>query len=448
MKRITILLFVLMITAPNFAQKKLTLQEAITIALQKNTTLIKSKNSLSTNESLLKSSYGALIPSLGASASWSWQRNEDKGGIQRDFFGNTTDIPASTAENRSYRMGIGGDVTLFNGLANYATISQRKDNLQASEYNISKIKQNIVFTTTDYFYLVLNAEELMTVREENVKYFKRLYETVQERNRLGSVTLADVYSAQVQLGNAELLLIQTQNIYESSKASLLNYLALNVLEDYSLVDPFAGKKTIDTDSYMKDFREIQIMVNAALDNRFDYKSQQLNLKSAESGVTIAKSGLYPSLSGNYSYGTSAVRTEDLFNRKTFSVGLSLNIPIFSNFSTENQIQFAKVNALNAQEDLSALERQIKIEIKQTYLDLFAAKKSLDVASKSVSAAEETRKINQERYNLGSATLLDVLQASRDYQDALRNKINAGYDFYRQHDKLNNAIGRLDFSKFE
>lgn len=448
MKRITILLIVLMITAPNFAQKKLTLQEAITIALQKNTTLIKSKNSLSTNESQLKSAYGALIPSLGASASWSWQRNEDKGGIQRDFFGNTTDIPASTAENRSYRMGIGGDVTLFNGLANYATISQRKDNLQASEYNISKIKQNIVFTTTDYFYIVLNAEELMTVREENVKYFKRLYETVQERNRLGSVTLADVYSAQVQLGNAELLLIQTQNIYESSKASLLNYLALNVLEDYSLVDPFAGKKTIDTDSYMKDFQEMQLMVNAALDNRFDYKSQQLNLKSAESGVTIAKSGLYPSLTGNYSYGTSAVRTEDLFNRKTFSIGLSLNIPIFSNFSTENQIQFAKVNALNAQEDLSALERQIKIEIKQTYLDLFAAKKSLDVASKSVSAAEETRKINQERYNLGSATLLDVLQASRDYQDALRNKINAGYDFYRQHDKLNNAIGRLDFSKFE
>ncbi len=448
MKRITILLIVLMIAAPNFAQKKLTLQEAISIALQKNTTLIKSKNSLSTSESQLKSAYGALIPSLGASAGWNWQRTEDKGGVQRDFFGNTTDIPASTAENRSYSLGVGGNVTLFNGLANYATISQRKDNLQASEYNISKIKQNIVFTTTDYFYIVLNAEELMAVREENVKYFKRLYETVQERNRLGSVTLADVYSAQVQLGNAELLLIQTQNIYESSKASLLNYLALNVLEDYSLVDPFAGKKSVDTDSYMKDFQEIQVMVNAALDNRFDYKSQQLNLRSAETGITIAKSGIYPSLSGNYSYGTSAVRTGDLFNRKTFSVGLSLNIPIFSNFSTENQIQFAQISAMNAQEDLSALERQIKIEIKQTYLDLVAAKKSLDVASKSVSAAEETRKINQERYNLGSATILDVLQASRDYQDALRNKINAGYDFYRQHDKLDNAIGRLDFSKFE
>ncbi len=448
MKRISILIIVLMIALPTFAQKKLTLQEAISIALQRNTTLIKSKNGLSSNEAQLKNAYGELLPSLSAQGGFNWNRVDDKGGQQVFYGGIPLTTQASVTENRSYNVYLGGNVTLFNGLANYASISQSKDNLSASEYNIAKLKQNIVFTTTDYFYIVLNAAELLGVREENVKYYQRLYETVQERNRLGSVTLADVYTAQVQLGNAELLQIQTQNIYESSKASLLNYLALNVLDDYTLVDPFEGKKIVDSDTYLKDFEDIQTMVSSALDNRFDYKSQQLNLSAAQSGVTIAKSGLYPSLSGNYSYGTSAVTTSDLFNRKVLNIGLSLNIPIFSNFSTENQIQFAKVTELNAKEDLSALERQIKIEIKQTYLDLVAAKKSLDVATKNVAAAEETRKINQERYNLGSATLLDVLQASRDYQDALSNKINAGYDFYRQHDKLNNALGRLDFSKFE
>ena len=437
-----------MVALPTFAQKKLTLQEAISIALQRNTALIKSKNGLSSDEAQLKNAYGELLPSLSAQSGFNWNRVDDKGGQQVFYGGIPLTTQASITENRSYNVYLGGNVTLFNGLANYATISQSKDNLSASEYNIVKLKQNIVFTTTDYFYIVLNAAELLGVREENVKYYQRLYETVQERNRLGSVTLADVYTAQVQLGNAELLQIQTQNIYESSKASLLNYLALNVLDDYTLVDPFEGKKIVDSDTYLKDFEDIQTMVSSALDNRFDYKSQQLNLNAAQSGVTIAKSGLYPSLSGNYSYGTSAVTTNDLFNRKVLSIGLSLNIPIFSNFSTENQIQFAKVTEFNAKEDLSALERQIKIEIKQTYLDLIAAKKSLDVATKNVAAAEETRKINQERYNLGSATLLDVLQASRDYQDALSNKINAGYDFYRQHDKLNNSLGRLDFSKFE
>ena len=337
---------------------------------------------------------------------------------------------------------------MFNGLSNYANISQKGDYLKANEYSITKQKQDIVYQTTDYFYTVLNADSLKSVREENVKYFSRLLETVQERNRLGAVTLADVYSAQTQLGNAELLLIQAQNTYESSKAGLLNYLALNVLEDYTLVDPIAAAKVIDTDTYMKDFEDIQAMVNSALENRFDYKSQKLTVSAAESGITIARSGVLPSLSGSYSYGSSAISTDDLFNRKSFNIGLQLNVPIFSNFSVENQIEFAQVTMKNAQEDLFVLERGIKIEIKQTYLDLVAAKKSLDVATKNAEYAKETQRINQERYNLGSATLLDVLQANRDYTDALRNKINAVYDFYRQHDKLNNAIGRLEFSKYE
>ncbi|MEW6701693.1 MAG: TolC family protein, partial [Bacteroidota bacterium] len=442
------LFLVLVLTLPAAAQKKLTLQEAISIALQKNTALIKLKNNLASSESQLKNAYGLLIPSLGAQSGWNWQRIDDIGGPQRDFLGNVRIFPPSVIENRNYNIGIGGNVTLFDGLANYATISQREDNLKSNEYNIAKQKQNIVYQTTDFYYTVLNAEELMKVREENVKYFKRLYETVQERNKLGAVTLADVYSSQVQLGNAELTLIQAQNTYETSKATLLNYLGLNVLEDYILVDPFASIKVIDTDSHLRNFEDMQTMVNTALDNRFDYKSQLLSVSAAQSGITIAKRGIFPSLSGSYSYSTSALTTPSLFNRRILNIGLTLSIPIFSNFNTESQIQYAQVNAMNAQEDLIALERQIKIEIKQSFLDLMAAKKSLDVALKNERAAEETRKINQERYNLGSATLLDVLQANRDYIDALRNKINAMYDFYRQYDKLNNAVGRLDFSKYE
>lgn len=433
---------------PVFAQKQLTIDEAIKIALQKNPSLIKMKNSLTVNESGLKAAYGDLLPNLGASASWNWSRTEDKGIAVRDYLGNTIATTAQTSENRYYNMQIGGNVTLFDGLANIANISQKKDELKSAGYSIDKQKQTIVFQTANLFYLVLNAEELMRVREENVKYFTKFYESVNERNKLGSVAIADVYTAQVQLGNAELSLIQAQNQFETAKSEFLNYLALNVLEDYTFVDPFANEKTIDSDSYLKKFDDIQTLVKSAIENRNDFKSQLLSVNSAESGVTIAKSGIYPSLSGNYGFSTGAAETKSLFDRKSFSVGLTLQVPIFSNFRTENQIQYAKVNLMNAQEDLSNLERQVRIEVKQGHLDLVAAKKSLEVALKNVIAAEETRKINQERYNLGSSTILEVLQANRDYIDALRNKINTVYDFYRQYDKLNNALGRLDFSKYE
>ncbi|MDF1612150.1 TolC family protein [Stygiobacter electus] len=446
MKKAILLLTIFSVSI--FAQKQLTLDEAIKIALQKNPNLIKLQNSLSGNQTQLKNAYGELLPSLGAQASWSWQRIDDAGSQQRNFLGEIVTIPPSTVENRSYSAGIGGNVMLFNGLANYANINLQKDNLKATEYNIAKLKQNIVYQTSDFFYSVLNAEELMKVREENLKYFQKFYESVNERNKLGLVPVADVYSAQVQLGNAELALIQAQNDYDKLKNGLLTYLALNVMDDYQLVDPFAKDKTVDPNSYLKNFEDIQTLVNVALDNRFDFKSQQLLVKAAESNLTIAKSGIFPTLSADYSYGSGAIDINKMFDRKSFRVGMTLSIPIFSNFSTENQIQQAEINKMNQHEDLLSLERQIKIEIKQGYNDLIAAKKSLDVASKNVLAAEENRKINLERYNLGSATILEVLQSDRDYIDAIRNKINNVYDFYRKYDNLNNVIGRLDFSKYE
>ncbi len=448
MKRILIIVLVFAIVIPSYAQKNLTLQEAISIALQRNTALIKLKNNMKTNESQLLNAYGNLAPNLGGQLGWSWQRVNDVGGIQRDYFGNNVTVPPSQVDSRNYSVGVGSNITLFDGLSNYANISQAKDNLKSTEYSIAKQKQNLVFQTTDMFYLVLNAGELQKVREENVQYYKKFLETVQERNKLGAVAIADVYAAQVQLGNAELQLIQSQNDYETAKNNLLNFLALNVMDEYTFSNPFTADKSVDTDKYMKDFDDVQALVNAAMDTRFDYKSQVSTLNAAEAGITMARGGVFPSLTGSLQYYTYAVEPSKLFDRKVLNFGLTLSIPIFSNFSVANQIQMATANYMNAQEDLSALGRQIKIEVKQGFLNLNAAKKSLDVAVNTVTQAEETRKINEERYKLGSATILDVLQAGRDYTDALRNKINAIYDFYRKYDNLQNALGRLDFQKYE
>jgi outer membrane protein len=448
MKRLMIILLTVLLIVPVTAQKRLTLNEAITIALQKNTMLTKMKNSISVSESQYKSAIGDFLPSLGARAGWNWQKVDDIGGTQRDFFGNDVDIPASSVDSRSYSLGIGGGVTLFNGLSNIASLYQKKDLLGAAEYSISKMKQDIVYRTTDLYFMVLNAEDLLKVREENVKYFKKLYETISERNQLGSVPLADVYTAQVQLGNAELLLIQAQNTAETLKSQLLGYLALNVLEDYSLVDPIKSDTSVDTNAYINDFESMDLMVKAALDKRLDYKSKLSEMNAAENAITMAKSGLFPTLSLDYSYSTGASKVTNLFDRKVLNIGMTFSVPIFSNFNTEAAIQSSQINFMNVKEDVQELERQIKIEVKQTYLDLTAAKKSLDVAIKNVTAAQENQKINQERYNLGSATILEVLQANRDNIDAQRNQINASFEFYRQYYKLNNALGRLEFSKYE
>ncbi|MBI1932343.1 MAG: TolC family protein [Ignavibacteriales bacterium] len=441
------LVFVILISTNLFGQKLLTLDEAIKIALQRNSNLIKSKNSLQVDKANIKSAYGDLLPDLGIRGTWGWQRVNDAGGQQIDYLGNPIETPQTQTDTRNFSLSAGGNVVLFDGLANYSRISQAENNLESAEFSLEKLKQDIIYTTTSLYYLIISSEELVRVREDNVKFNQKLLEQIQERNKLGSIPIADVYTQQVSVGNAQLLLIQAQNDWETAKNNFLNYLALDIFENYSMVDPYNSTNIGEEETLFKDFSNIESMVDDALNSRADLKSMKLNLSAAEKGETIAQSGLLPSLSGNYSYSTSATKPNLLFDRETYNVGLTLSLPIFSNWSTEANMQLAEVNKLNIQEDILALERTIKIEVKESYLNLVASKKQLEVTNSNIIAAKENRKVNNERYNLGSGTILDVLQSDKDYTQALRDNISAKFQYYQNRDKLMNALGKLEIEKY-
>lgn len=116
------------------------------------------------------------------------------------------------------------------------------------------------------------------------------------------------------------------------------------------------------------------MVSTALENRKDYLAQKLNLDSYYDNVTIARAGHFPRLSGNLGYGSYANTLGNLFDSHNYSAGLTLSIPIFSGFATQNTIENAEVDALNYELQVSDTERLIKQNLQKTFLDLEAAKK--------------------------------------------------------------------------
>lgn len=448
MKRLWVVILSLFLSANLFAQETLTLDEAISIALQRNSSLIQGKNLLSYDKANVKSAYGDLLPSFGLSGSWNWNRVEDAGGQQVNFLGDLVETPPSNSESRNYSLSAGGSVVLFDGLSNYAKISQAENDYDASEFTLNKLKQDVVYTTTFYYYGVISAGELVKVREDNVKFNEKLLETIKERNKLGSIPIADVYTQQVSVGNAQLLLIQSQNNYDSAKNNLLNYLALDIFENYELVDPYNDSENNQDEDFIEKYSNIEELVEEALNNRYDYQSKLLDVESADKGKTIAFSGMLPRLSGSYGYSTSGTKTSSLFERDNYSAGLTLSLPIFSNWDTEASIQLAEVSYDNTLEDLAALERTIKIEVKESYLNLVASKKQLEVTKSNMVAAKENRRVNNERYSLGSGTILDVFQSDKNYTQALTDNISARFEYSQNRDRLMNALGKLDFKKYQ
>lgn len=448
MKLFLISLLTLILINNIYPQQSLSLEKAINIALQKNSGLITNENELSRSEANLTAAYGRFLPSLNASGSFNWERTEADnvtivvGGIP--FPGQTYQ-----SESKSYGVGANSNLVLFDGLSNFANLSRSKNNVESVKLSIEQKKQEVVYQTITLYYAIVEADQLLKVREEDVKQQQKNLETIEERNRLGSVTKADVYQQQVQLGNAELQVIQQKNTLETAKSNLLFYLGLDVLENYTYSNALTNreKEILNTD-INTEYNRLTSLVSEALNNRKDYLAQKLNLESYNDNITIARSGHLPRLSGNINYSSFSNQVSTIFDSRNYSAGLTLSIPIFSGFSVSNAVQSAQVDAMNYELQVHDSERLIKQEIQKSFLNLEAAKKALTVTGKNVSAAEENLKIEQEKYNLGSGKLLDVLIANTQYQNAKTNYINAQFNYIRLSDELKYNLGVLDYSQYE
>jgi len=443
---VSILLFIS--TNYLFAQNQLTLDQAIRIAIQKNSGLMTQENELASGESGVTAAYGNFLPSLDLNAGWRWNRS-DQSARTTVIDGTNVQVPAGNSEARSYSVGANSNVVLFDGLSNFANLSRSKNNVEAIKLSIEAKKQEVVFQTISLYYAITESYQLLKVRDEDVKQQQKNLETITERNRLGSVTMADVYQQQVQLGNAELEVIRANNSLETAKSNLLYYLGLDVLEDYTYSKYLTDRElAILAEDIDTDYSRLNELVMQALENRRDYKAQKLTLNSLYDNLTIARSGHLPSLVGNINYSAPANTVPEIFDSRNLSVGLNLNIPLFSGFSVDNAVQIAEVNAMNYEIELKDTERFIKQNLQKSFLDIDAAKKGLVVTEKNVKAAEENLKIEQEKYNLGAGKLLDVLIANTAFQNAQTNYINAQFFYIQKSEELQYNLGVLDYLKYE
>jgi len=130
-------------------EKKITLADAISSALEKNTQMITSRNTLASQQSRATVARGTLYPSVDASAGWNYRENNSP--TVTTPFGST----GGTSSSRTYSADIGASVVLFNGFANYANIEQANAGVASSQNMLERQKQTTTFQTIQLYLDVL-----------------------------------------------------------------------------------------------------------------------------------------------------------------------------------------------------------------------------------------------------------------------------------------------------
>jgi len=436
--------------------KVLTLETAVSMAIERNVQMLQARNRADATGATVRSAYGGLLPTVSANAGFSRQMNWQGAGGDITIING---VPVATGQEfnafNNYTLGIGANWTLFDGMANISDIDRASAFDAAGKFNLERAKQTVILQTNTLFMAVARVYQLLEVAQDNLSRSRRQLERISESNKVGAVALADVYRQQVQVGNDELALIQAQTTLATTKADLIAFLGVEYDETGYAIDVTGQPTDIDTAEFAElnaRYDNFQGLVATAVENRPDHRATVEAYNAAASSVTIARSGYWPSLTGSASYGYSSSEFDNLVaggidnpdGNRGASLSLRLSVPIFNGFSTMDQVAQSEVQEMNAKEDLEQSKRAVAVDIRKALLTLGQAEKRLIVSKISVNSADMDRKISEEKYNLGAGTLLDMLVATASYTNAVKDKVDAVFDYLLAKKSVEYALGNLSY----
>lgn len=433
-----ILLFFSTVTIASAQQnaRVMTLNQCIETGLLRNISIIRAENAVVGAESRKMQSYGNFLPTLDASASWS---RADKAQVR---YRNEQ----MYVSNNSYTASLRSGLSIFDGFANVATVQQSIRNQHGASFDLARTKQDITFQIQAAYYNVLRFKRLKLATVENMKRSRKQLERIQEMNRVGSVPLADVYRQQVQVGRDELTLIQTDNDVKNSLADLAFLIGLRASDQFD-VEESAIENGIDSIAIREFRRGLASEANLyekAIESRADYLSAREQRDAADNSVTIARSGYYPSLDAFAQYGWSDFDlnefVKEIGKKDYFTVGLSLSIPILGGLRTSNAVEQALIVRRNAEENVSMLERQISVELRKALNQLDAAEKNIETTNRNLIAATEDLRMAEERYAIGTGTLLDQITANASFIAAQTDRLNSIFNYLTARKQVEYYLG--------
>lgn len=410
--------------------------EAVQIALENNTTIKRAENNLALQELTVKSEKADFLPNLnfntGANRNYGLQFDQTVGQLRN-------------ASTDGFNYGISSGINLFNGFSDVAGLNAARLQLEAQEHSMERTRQTVVFNVISTYLNVILAEENISIRLEDVEAQQQLLNQIEEFVRVGSRAISDLYQQQATLANAESQLLTAESNFQVAKTRLIQVLQLDPLSDYRFVAPDPSELPLSVRSY-----DPENLLLSAFERRADIRAQEASIEAAEQSVRQARAGYLPSLNLSASHGagyTSANERDDfntqLKNNRSERLSLSLNIPLFNRLNTKRGIESSKVQYNNARLDLENAQQNVAIEVRQAYLDYQTAVKRLEVTEKSLQAADQARQVEEERYEVGASTLVELQQARSQYINASSQRAQAIFEFHFQHRLIEYYQGILD-----
>ena len=303
---------------------------------------------------------------------------------------------------------------------------------KAQEENVTTSRADILLQVDAAYFNALKAQAVLRVAEETVKDRKLVSDQVTEMEKNKLKSGLDVSFANVDLAQAQLLLVQAQNDLQASYAELSAALGFADQKIYDLAEqPTPPAPSTD----------LSALITDAMRNRPEIINQQLDLGSAQSYATAERDLWFPTISAVGTAGLTPYREAALAPRYA-AAGFNVNIPIFNGRQFNALHAEANAEANARQQFLRDLQNAVVRDVRKAWLNTISGYQRLALTQQLLDEANQALDLAQQRYKLGLSSIIELSQAQLNATQAQISQASAKYDYENAISTLNFQIGSM------
>ena len=306
-------------------------------------------------------------------------------------------------------------------------INAAQATLDATQASEQVAALNLKMQVADSYIAVLRLEDAVQVAQSHIHSLESHQKDVKNLFDQGVVAKNDVLAADVELLNAQQLLLQAANVYDNAKARYNQLLTRPLTARVELAKqiPELPKITLEN------------LNQSALNQRPELVVLNEQIESLREQTKAMKAGLMPqvALNGGYQYQQNRYQAYEGLWQANVGVDWKLY-----DGSTNHKGESLEKQALALKEQGEELSGQILLQVRQAWLDSQETQQRLQVAKQTIVQADENLKVTTDRYQQGLATHTEVIQAE-DLRTITHNNLNnATYDFALAGLRMKRASG--------
>lgn len=430
------------VTAPTSQEKlaplSFTLKQAVDHALANNPDLQIAIERIGHAEAQLGIALSAFYPQITARASYEHSNNPAQVFSmilsQRDFNANSIQDINNPGYRQNFRPEIVGKLSLFRGGQDYHHSKAAELGIDAAEFERSSVHNALIEAVTISYYTYLAALEAQKVAQDSIVAITSELNQTKLRYEAGTALKSDVLSLEVKLAETQDAEIRAANSIELSKTSMANLLGLPSNQAFTILSPSSILiKPKLTDSFSN-------LLALALLERPEIKAAAKQVQIREHQLKIEQGAYLPKADAFVSYGQNSQHPGFSGQRDNVTVGVAVEMNLFSGFNTKQRISAAERKLAEVRETERKTRLAIEQEVKVAFLKLEEALARLRVTEASVRAADEALRLVNEERRAGMVTVTRYIESEVAKNKAQSNSIAAHYDALNAETALKKAIG--------